>query len=121
MSDHYILNGKIAVPEPSLMKWAVWMEKADRIVKKETVGDSRVSTAFLGLDHSFRGGPPICPPILFETLVFDGPLADEMERYPTWEKAEAGHDKMVERVRIAEAQAEALPAAKAAQPSKEKA
>lgn len=55
-----------------------------------------VSTVFLGLDHSFRDHGP---PILFETLVFNGPLRDEMERYATWDEADAGHKAMVERVR----------------------
>jgi hypothetical protein len=52
---------------------------------------------FLGLDHSHGGGPPL----LFETLVFGGPLADEGDRYPTRAAALAGHDQMVARVRDA--------------------
>lgn len=90
MTDRYILDGKTAVPEPDLIKWAKWYEKADRLVTR--TGD--VSTVFLGLDHAFGDGPVQ----LFETLVFGGPLADEMDRYSTWDEAEAGHQTMVQRV-----------------------
>ena len=53
---------------------------------------------FLGLDHSFGGGAPL----LFETMVFGGPLDGEQERYSTWNEAEAGHKLMVERVQAAQ-------------------
>jgi hypothetical protein len=56
-----------------------------------------VSTVFLGLDHSYSEEGP---PILFETMVFNGPLHDEMERYATYDEAEAGHAIMIERVRV---------------------
>jgi hypothetical protein len=96
MTDKYILDGHTAVPEPDLMKWARWFESVDsRRVKRETVGESDVSTVFLGMDHSF-GGPT---PILFETMVFDGPLGGEMNRCSTWEQAEKMHDEMVRRVK----------------------
>ena len=55
-----------------------------------------VSTVFLGLDHGYNENGP---PILFETLVFNGPLRDEMDRCATWDEAEAMHLAMVERVR----------------------
>jgi len=56
-----------------------------------------VSTIFLGLDHRPWGAHG--PPILFETMVFGGPLDQEQERYGTWEEAAAGHTAMVARVR----------------------
>lgn len=95
MSEHYILVGHAAVPT-DLMTWARWFESAreDRVVAKTDVNHVCVSTVFLGLDHAFGEGPPQ----LFETLVFGGPLADEMERYSTWDEAEAGHKAMVARV-----------------------
>lgn len=94
MSDTYILDGHKAV-QVAPDTWGRWLEKNDRVVAKTTIGESRVSTVFLGLDHRFGEGPPQ----IFETLVFGGPLADEMERYATWEEAEAGHQRMVERVK----------------------
>lgn len=41
------------------------------------------------------------PPILFETMVFGGPLNEEQVRYVTWDEAERGHAEMVARVRAA--------------------
>lgn len=93
MSEHYILDGHEAVPA-DLMTWARFFEKADRIVAKTDVGDARVSTVFLGLNHSWGDGPPM----LFETLVFGGRHDGDMERCSTWEEAEAQHAAMVERL-----------------------
>ena len=98
-SDKVILKGHDVVPTNDLIEWARWFETADRKVAKDVIGQVRVSTVFIGLDHSFGEGPPL----YFETLVFGGPLADKMDRYATWDEAEAGHKKMVERVEKAEA------------------
>ena len=97
--EHYILDGHEAKPV-DLMTWAKWFEKArqDRVVARtNVVPGSDVSTVFLGLDHQWGDGPPL----IFETMVFGGPLDQETERYSTWEEAEAGHAQMVERVRRA--------------------
>jgi len=51
-----------------------------------------VSTVFLALDHS-HGQPG--PPILFETMVFGGPLDSKQRRYAYWAEAIEGHDAMV--------------------------
>lgn len=88
-NDKWILDGKTPVPCNDLMEWAKSMESANRIVAKDTVGDVRVSTVFLGLDHSF-GGPS---PLLFETMIFGGPHDGYQERYTFWDDAEAGHAK----------------------------
>ena len=96
MRGHYILEGHKAV-ETDLMTWANWLENHhDRHVKDETIGESRISTVFLGLDHQFGDGPPL----IFETMVFGGPLDMEQERYATWEEAEIGHMAMVARVQM---------------------
>lgn len=94
MSEHYILDGHNPVPA-ELMEWAAWYEKADRRVAVDQIGVACVSTVFLGLDHSVNG--PV--PILFETLVFGGPLDGEGDRYPTWDAAVAGHAAIVEKVK----------------------
>jgi hypothetical protein len=54
----------------------------------------RVSTVFLGLDHSFGNGPPV----LWETMVF-GADGDEQhcERYTSFEAAVTGHERNVEK------------------------
>lgn len=54
-----------------------------------------ISTVFLGLDHSFSTEGP---PILFETMVFNGPLHGDMDRYETWDAAITGHEATVKRV-----------------------
>ena len=95
MSEHYILDGRKAV-KTDLMTWAGWIEKRiERHVADETINGQRISTVFLGLDHSFGHGPPL----LFETMVFGGPMDQEQARYTTWEEAETGHKAMVDRVK----------------------
>jgi len=98
---NYILTeaGEIK-EEPDLLKWAQWLETADRHVGKTKIGDAEVSTVFLFIDHNFSGEGS---PILFETMVFGGPLGMEQERYETRAQAEAGHRMWVERVKIAAA------------------
>jgi hypothetical protein len=96
MSDHYILEGHKAVPA-DLMQWAEFFENtAGRTVALTMVGKVRVSTVFLGIDHSFGSGRG---PLLFETMIFGGKHDQYQERYVTWEEAEAGH---AEAVKLAE-------------------
>ena len=106
MSDKYILDGKTPVVENDLIKWAEWMQTGNRVVRHDTadvklagqpIGEVRVSTVFLGLDHSFGYGTPM----LFETMVFGGPLDQQMDRCGTWEAAEKMHELMCERVKRA--------------------
>jgi len=96
MTDRYILDGHTPVPEPDLMKWAEWLETAERHVAQDEKGGVRVSTVFLGLDYSFymsKGNAPI----LFETMVFGDNSDERMERYATWEEAEKGHARFVKK------------------------
>jgi len=95
MPDMYILAGKTPVACLNLYEWAKWHDTADRQVARETIGESEISTVFLGLDHQWGEGPPI----LFETMVFGGKLADEQDRYSTWDEAVAGHKAIVKRVK----------------------
>jgi hypothetical protein len=99
MSDHYILEGHKAVPA-DLMTWALWLgvNNDTRVVAKDQVGETKVSTVFLGLDHSYGSGPPL----LFETMTF-GPGEEECERCTTWEEAEAQHAAMVKKITDAKA------------------
>jgi hypothetical protein len=98
MSDKYILDGRNPVKADDLLAWGKWMQSANRKVAYDVPFPGiRVSTVFLGLDHAFGG----IGPILFETMVFGGPLDQEQERYSTWEEAEAGHAAILERVKVA--------------------
>jgi len=80
-----------------LMQWALWMETHDRHVALDVDEQTgwKVSTVFLALDHSFGFGKPI----LYETMVFGGPLDQEQDRYYTRDEALAGHKAMCARVR----------------------
>ena len=99
MFRYYILNGHEAVGTNDVLDWGERLEQNKaKIVAKTFVGKILISTAFLGIDHSFGSGPPL----LFETMVFGGKLDDETVRYTTWEEAEEGHKKMVEKVKIEE-------------------
>lgn len=68
MNKHYILDVDNKPVEVDLIQWVNWIGNSEnKIVKQEGVKDLWVSTVFLGLDHSFGGGPPI----LFETMIFN--------------------------------------------------
>lgn len=100
MTDKYILDGKKAVPCEDLMEWGGWFETADRHVAQDMVGDVRVSTVFLGLDHSFgRLLHEDAPPLLFETMIFGGDHDQYQDRCSTWEQAEAMHAEALALVR----------------------
>lgn len=94
----FILNATgEPVPEPDLMTWGKWMETAQRSVADERIGETRISTVFLGLDHNYTPGDP---PILWETMIFGGPLNHDMDRCAgSREQAEAMHARMLEKMR----------------------
>lgn len=77
--------------ESDIHKWAAWYETADRTIGKDTVGEVRISTVFLGLDHSYGDGAPI----LFETMIFGGDFDGSQERYCTKAEAAIGHERWV--------------------------
>jgi hypothetical protein len=58
---------------------------------------AQISTVFLALDHNWGEGPPV----LFETMIFGGPLDQFQWRYCTWEEAEEGHKKALLWARLA--------------------
>lgn len=91
----YVLDGETPVPEPDICKWGDWFQNHRRPVQQDDIGDTRVSTVFLGVDHSWQDGPPV----LFETMIFGGDRDQECHRYHTWEEAEAGHRQVLESFR----------------------
>jgi len=97
-SGKYIIKDKKPIEVANLLEWAKEFENSDRKVAHTKIGDTEVCTVFLGIDHNYlsKGSP-----ILFETMVFGGPLNNEEERYSTWKEAEEGHEEMVHRVREA--------------------
>jgi hypothetical protein len=96
---YYVLEGHEVRPVEDVLTWGEWMRTAERRVEYTTLpSGTEVSTVFIGLDHSFREGPPV----LFETLVFGGPCDGEMSRYATWQEATIGHAVMVAAVEATE-------------------
>lgn len=104
----YILKGHEAVPERDTLTWARWYEEHNRhVMDTRLIDGSRISTVFLGLDHSSL--IPNSPPQLFETALISGDkhycvwLKKEIHeieivaRYATWGEAEDGHMEWIER------------------------
>jgi hypothetical protein len=80
-----------------VLTWGRWLEQTEnRHVADDHVGEVRVSTVFIGLDHRLYGAGP---PLIFETMIFGGELDGTMWRYSTWDDAEAGHAMAVKKVR----------------------
>jgi hypothetical protein len=97
------------------LTWAEAMEKRCRSMRDKREDPWRVgrteindkcyvSTVFIGLDHNWDGGDPL----LFETMIFGGPLDQYQERYSTWEQAERGHEEAVTEARKVCAQVNAI-------------
>lgn len=92
---NYILDGKTPKPCDDLLGWAEWFQTADRHVANDVIGETRISTVFIGIDHSFGDGPPL----FFETMVFGGPHDQYQTRASTWDEAEKQHAEAVTLVR----------------------
>ena len=100
----YILVDRLPVAV-DMATWAVWFKNtANRRVGNDYIGKVHVSTVFLGLDHNFRGGEPV----LFETMIFGGPLDQETWRYCTYEQAERGHAEALTQARDAAAKIKSI-------------
>lgn len=81
------------VPSSMLEAEALFRDITKRRVALTEIGNVRVSTVFLAIDHSF--GTAI-PPVLFETMVFDdGETSGDWERCCTWNEAVAQHERVV--------------------------
>jgi len=75
-----------------------WLEKFEtpgyqHIAKTELDGGVMVSTIWLGMNHQYNEGGP---PIIFETIIFEGEHDQEMWRYSTFEEALADHHRIVQ-------------------------
>ena len=93
MKPHlYALVDRVPVPlddEDDILVWGAAFNSPDRrVAETQVTAYCRVSTVFLGLDHSFS---PDGPPILFETMIFGGPLDGYQRRCATWGEAETEH------------------------------
>ena len=93
MEGLYVLDAAHnVVPCEDAAEWGRFMSLVDlRRVGEDEVNGQRVSTVFLGIDHGREGGPPA----LFETMIFGGPDDGWQARCATWAEAEAGHEAVV--------------------------
>jgi hypothetical protein len=95
MPGQYILDEKgNPVLEHDIRKWGMWMQDGEkrRVAWDFLASGVRVSTVFLGLDHSWNDGPPV----LWETMIFGGQHEGYQERYTSLEEAVEGHKSALE-------------------------
>jgi hypothetical protein len=87
-------------PAATMTEWALWFEAESKkphgglrhVDLTDLPGGVRVSTVFLGLDHNlFDDGPPL----IFETMIFNGHHADWQARCSTVEQARECHREAV--------------------------
>lgn len=88
----YKLVNKVPVPATDADMEYIFDDDQRRIGLTELPNGGKVSTVFLGLDHSHGGDRPV----LFESMAFL-PEGEEQDcvRYFTYDEAERGHREMV--------------------------
>jgi len=93
----YILDKDNKPIEAHPLVYIDWIHNnpSRKAVKQELIGDVRVSTVFLGLNHSYEGGDPV----LWETMVFEGDYDGYQERYTSYEDALRNHEFVVEMIK----------------------
>lgn len=97
----YVLDADDHVVEVfDFITWGKYMWEGDnrRVAFTQITSEIEVSTVFLGIDHRIYGRGP---PVLFETLVFGGPVDGSCARYTSYDDAETGHHMMVAKARAA--------------------
>jgi len=91
---HYKLGPNKELIPCSLEEWAESF-RVNQVVRQDVIGDYKVSTVFLGVDHNFW--KPGNPPVVFETMVF--PNEAWVKRSSSWNEAVANHLKAIEWIR----------------------
>lgn len=96
-ADYYALDDEKHLKRTTAEEWARMYELGDRTVEKTDISkEVHVSTVFLGLDHRHIGKGP---PLVFETMIFGGPLDGYQWRYSSWDDAVTGHAAAVRKAR----------------------
>ena len=93
--SYYILVDREPVAMSDFKEWTARFKPSDRFVGQTKTDSGLVSTIFLGLDHRTTEDKPV----LFESMVFGGPLDGQLVRYQTWRDAELGHKALVIKLR----------------------
>ena len=96
----YVLDADNHVLEVfDMVTWDRFMEDERRQIGYTQITSAcDVSTVFLGIDHRIYGKGP---PVLFETMIFGGPLDGEQWRYASYDDAMTGHQMAVSKAREA--------------------
>lgn len=87
----YILDDNrqtIPVDDPKL--WTASLAEEDRIVAEDTIGDSLISTVFIGLDYSMIDKRADYP-CIFNTLILNGAHDGKTTFMPSWKTAQMMH------------------------------
>lgn len=98
----YILDENKNPVEATTLEWAEWSEDfaKNRRVDLDELNGYRVSTVFLGLDHSVNSSGLFGDKglsVLWETMIFkDGYSELYCDRYTSYEDALKGHARAVE-------------------------
>ena len=96
MLEYYILDDDgMIVLEPDRFKWATWHSTEDTFITQTVIGDSSISTVFIGINIAFDRGIPL----LFETMIFGGFYDHYQRRYVTRTGALEGHAEAVDLVK----------------------
>jgi hypothetical protein len=109
MFPYYILDKKTGeIKTVSMFEWSAWFEDVEnRRIEVTEEDDFRVSTVFIGIDHSYGIGDQA---LLYETCVLEGPptVQGKLYRYATMSEAKAGHWAIVGLLRGTSADFESL-------------
>ena len=100
MLNYYKLEGQTPVAVDSFTEWNLWMATAtfaETTAMYNELGDSIISTKFVGIDLN-PGNNSNSQPMIFETLVIGGSLDGKKNLYPTWDEAIQGHLKICTQV-----------------------
>lgn len=92
----YILKYKKPI-KATIEEYSKWINKnpKQKVVKQELINDCKISTVFLGLDHSWESDIPV----LWETMIFGGKEDMYQDRYASYKEALIGHEKAVNLVK----------------------
>ena len=96
MSDYYVLDHNLEIQKADLLTWSKFFESDTRLIAKDQIGNARISTVFLGIDHSWGDKGP---PVLFETMIFEGVHDQYQTRCCTYQEALEMHKIAVELVK----------------------
>ena len=90
MAEYGILQNDVVV-RVNVWTWGRWYTAKHRYIARTKVGETCISTTFLGVNY----GTVDDKPTWFETLCLCGICKGTIQRYSTLEEATLGHERMV--------------------------